>query len=148
MPSDAKVLIAAAYLHDIGYAPKLASTGFHPLDGALHLQALGYKRLAGLVAHHTGAQYEARLRGLESALAKFNDEDSLISAALAYCDLVTGPCGERMIPAQRLADVEVRYGDGSSVTRGLRAAWPELMGMVEKAEGLLQQLGSILAQPR
>jgi len=28
------LLIAAAVLHDIGYAPGLAGTGFHPLDGA------------------------------------------------------------------------------------------------------------------
>jgi hypothetical protein len=28
------VLIDAAYLHDVGYPPKLAATGFHPLDGA------------------------------------------------------------------------------------------------------------------
>jgi HD superfamily phosphodiesterase len=27
-------LVAAAWLHDIGYAPDLAETGFHPLDGA------------------------------------------------------------------------------------------------------------------
>ena len=30
---DGETLIAAAYLHDIGYVPALASTGFHPLDG-------------------------------------------------------------------------------------------------------------------
>jgi hypothetical protein len=31
LPDD---LVAAAWLHDIGYAPELAQTGFHPLDGA------------------------------------------------------------------------------------------------------------------
>jgi hypothetical protein len=30
---DADQLVAAAYLHDIGYAPALVITGFHPLDG-------------------------------------------------------------------------------------------------------------------
>ena len=30
---DADLLEAAAWLHDIGYAPDLAKTGFHPLDG-------------------------------------------------------------------------------------------------------------------
>lgn len=62
-PEDADALVAAAYLHDIGYAHKLAITGFHPLDGARHLRRLGQERLAGLVAHHTRARYEARLRG-------------------------------------------------------------------------------------
>lgn len=33
--SDRKVLVAAAWLHDIGYAPAVSRTGFHPLDGAL-----------------------------------------------------------------------------------------------------------------
>jgi hypothetical protein len=31
--ADRPVLIAAAWLHDIGYAPGLPETGFHPLDG-------------------------------------------------------------------------------------------------------------------
>lgn len=42
-------LEAAAYLHDIGYAPALVQTGFHPLDGARFVRAAGYERLAGLV---------------------------------------------------------------------------------------------------
>ena len=36
---DADVLMAAAYLHDVGYAPELVRSGFHPLDGAQHLLA-------------------------------------------------------------------------------------------------------------
>ena len=31
-------LVAAAWLHDIGYAPELVDTGFHPLDGARYLR--------------------------------------------------------------------------------------------------------------
>jgi putative nucleotidyltransferase with HDIG domain len=31
---DGDVLIAAAYLHDIGYSYELRRTDFHPLDGA------------------------------------------------------------------------------------------------------------------
>ncbi len=56
---DADVLIAAAWLHDIGYAPVLADqgTGFHPLDGARHLRdALNADGLlCRLVAHHSCA---------------------------------------------------------------------------------------------
>ena len=40
------VLVAAAHLHHIGYAPVLVRTGFHPLDGALFLRALGHERMA------------------------------------------------------------------------------------------------------
>ena len=32
--ADADLLEAAAWLHDIGYAPGLAATGLHALDGA------------------------------------------------------------------------------------------------------------------
>ena len=35
---DADLLEAAAWLHDIGYSPELADTGFHPLDGARYLR--------------------------------------------------------------------------------------------------------------
>ncbi|MFC9908282.1 HD domain-containing protein [Streptomyces sp. NPDC127197] len=39
---DRDLLVAAAWLHDIGYAPELRLTGFHPLDGARHLETLGH----------------------------------------------------------------------------------------------------------
>lgn len=55
---DRSYLIAAAYTHDIGYAPSLMNTGFHPLDGARYLRSLGYERLACLVAHHSEARFE------------------------------------------------------------------------------------------
>jgi HD superfamily phosphodiesterase len=60
---EREVLVAAAYLHDLGYAPALIETGFHGLDGARHLRALGHERLAGLVAYHSGARGEAEPRG-------------------------------------------------------------------------------------
>jgi HD superfamily phosphodiesterase len=44
-----EVLLAAAYLHDVGYAPELTKTGFHPLDGARFVREAGHERLAGLV---------------------------------------------------------------------------------------------------
>lgn len=38
---DRSYLIAAAYMHDIGCAPSLMKTGFHPLDGARYIHSLG-----------------------------------------------------------------------------------------------------------
>ena len=35
------VLVSAARLHDIGYAPDVMATGFHPLDGVRYLAGLG-----------------------------------------------------------------------------------------------------------
>src|SRR5689334_21279321 len=36
--ADADLMEAAAWLHDIGYAPSLAVTGLHQLDGARYLR--------------------------------------------------------------------------------------------------------------
>src|SRR5712691_4219171 len=46
---DRADLLAAAYLHDIGYAPSLKKRGFHPLDGACYIRSCGYERIACLV---------------------------------------------------------------------------------------------------
>ena len=136
-PDDGEMLVASAYLHDVGYADDLIESGFHPLDGARHLFALDHARLAGLVAHHTGAKHEAELRGLQDQLANFEDEQTIVSAALAYSDLTTGPDGEPVSPEHRLRDVESRYGEDSPVTAGLVAAWPKLMEAVAEVEDLL-----------
>lgn len=52
---DAVLLVAAAALHDVGYAPRLAVTGFHPLDGARFLrdEHSADERLGRLVANHS-----------------------------------------------------------------------------------------------
>src|SRR2546427_9810908 len=92
--SDSTDLVVAAYLHDIGYAPELKETGFHPLDGARYLRSLGYERLASLVAHHSEARFEAQLRGHEHELAAFPRERSAIADALTYCDITTGSTGQ------------------------------------------------------
>lgn len=56
-------LIIAAWLHDIGYAPDLVETGFHPLDGARFLRRLGFDgQVVNLVAYHSCAQIEADVR--------------------------------------------------------------------------------------
>src|SRR5436190_18196022 len=39
-------LIAAAYMHDIGYAPELQRTGLHSIDGALWLHSHNQEHLA------------------------------------------------------------------------------------------------------
>jgi predicted hydrolase (HD superfamily) len=53
-------LVAAAWLHDIGYAPELVESGFHPLDGARYLRRQGVDaQIVNLVAHHSCAYIEA-----------------------------------------------------------------------------------------
>jgi hypothetical protein len=137
---DRVALLAAAWLHDVGYAPSVADTGFHPLDGARHVRRLGQERLAGLVAHHSAANVEAVLRGLSDELAEFPDEASTTTAALAYCDMLTGPTGEAVSLDERIADVQGRYGAGHVVPRSLREARPALVRSIELIEGKLRQL--------
>src|SRR5690606_38331824 len=83
-PSEAPLLIAAAWLHDIGYSPEIARTGFHPLDGARHLRAIGASaRLCALVAQHSAAAVDAEIRGLRVVLeSEFPAERSLVAEAL------------------------------------------------------------------
>src|SRR6266511_2767052 len=72
---DQAMLVGAAYLHDIGYARSLTRFGFHALDGAEYLRGQGQERLASLVAHHSGARFEAEERGLAEELTGFELED-------------------------------------------------------------------------
>jgi hypothetical protein len=138
---EADVLIAAAYLHDIGYAATLARTRFHPLDGALHLRDLGEERLAGLVAYHSGAEAEARLRGLGDPLGRFDRERSDVADALTYCDMTTAPDGSVVGVDDRLADVENRYSADDPVVVALRVARPEIQRAVDAIEARLAQAG-------
>jgi HD superfamily phosphodiesterase len=62
LPDD---LVTAAWLHDIGYVPELAETGFHPRDGARYLRRVGAGgQVVSLVAYHSWAQIEADVGGL------------------------------------------------------------------------------------
>jgi hypothetical protein len=135
---DRNYLVAAAYLHDIGYAPDLQRTGLHQLDGARYLRSLGAKRLARLVAHHSEARFEIRLRGFGEELAAYKREKSWVSDALTYCDLTTGPTGLPMTFEDRVAEVEQRYGE-SEVVEALRQATPYLLGALERTEDRLRQ---------
>ena len=131
-------LVCAAWLHDIGYAPAMAVTGFHPLDGARFLAASGVsKRLADLVAHHSCAALEAELRGLAAELAEFDNERGAIRDALWYCDITTSPAGEPVAVAERIAEIKQRYGPEHLVTRFITLATPDLLAAVGRIEQLL-----------
>jgi hypothetical protein len=142
---DWELLLAAAYMHDIGYAVDLRGSGFHPLDGARWLRARGNERLACLVAHHSGARFEAEVRGLADALNAFPEERSPTADALSYCDLTTDPAGQEVTPAARLAEIDSRYGGNSDVARGMEAAAAELAALVARTEDRLAGAGVVVA---
>jgi hypothetical protein len=140
LPSEqGELLVASAYLHDVGYAPPLTVTGFHPLDGAVWLRSLGLdERLVGLVAHHSCACIEACLHQLDVRLAReFPRDDSLPHDALLYCDLTTGTTGQPLTLDERLADIRSRYGEDHVVTRFVNQAEPEMRAAAGRAEALL-----------
>src|SRR5690349_18139930 len=94
---SAESLMSAAWLHDIGYAPAVRDTGFHPLDGARYLDRHRWpSRLSALVAHHSGACFVSAVRNLTTELASFDREESAVSDALTYADQTVGPGGRRM----------------------------------------------------
>jgi putative nucleotidyltransferase with HDIG domain len=119
--ADQDLLVAAGYLHDIGYAPQLSSTGFHPLDGARWIRNHSIPdRLARLVAHHSCAIYEAQVRGLDKTLlAEFEPEQSATYDALVFCDMTVGPTGELVSFDERIAEIISRYGPAHEVTRAI-----------------------------
>ncbi len=138
-PDQAELLLAAAYLHDVGYAPELAQTGFHPLDGARFVRANGHERLAGLVAYHSGAEVEAAERDLVRDLAEFEDERSVVSRALTYCDLTTDSEGRLVEAASRLGEIRERYGTASPEGRAVERSAAALREDVRAMEAILSE---------
>lgn len=139
---DRDLLVAAAYLHDIGYAPPLTVTGFHPLDGARWIRDSGHEgRLACLVAHHSCAIHEARVRGLdETLLAEFALEDSATYDALVFCDMTTGPTGNTVLFEDRISEIRQRYGPDHAVTVALDSAYSSLAACCERTIGRLDEV--------
>jgi HD domain len=138
---DAELLLAAAYLHDVGYAPELVQTGFHPVDGARFVRACGHGRLAALVAYHSGAAAEAGERGLAAELSGFEDERSVVSRALTYCDLTTDSDGRPVEPRGRFAEIRRRYGQAAPQARALKRSQPALLDDVRTMEAMLSERG-------
>jgi len=132
---DRDLLVVAAWWHDLGYAPGLVQTGFHPIDGARYLAANGHSpRLCALVAHHSAATFEARQRGLTEELAGWPREESALADALWTADMTTGPRGEVLQYHERLAEIFYRYGEDSIVGRAMANARPSIEVAIERTE--------------
>ena len=144
LPRDGDVLIAAAYLHDIGYSCELRRTGFHPIDGAFHLRDRGHNRVARLVAHHSSSQYAADLLGLTTQLRLFPCEDSFLMDVLTYCDMTTDPNGQGVSLDERLMEVTVRYGKDHPIAQALDKAEPRLRASVRRVEECLTSQSNLV----
>ena len=137
-PADRELLVVAAWWHDLGYAPDLVQTGFHPIDGARYLAAKGHSpRLCGLVAHHSAATFEAAERGLEAELAEWPHENGPVADALWTADMTTGPQGEHFAYPERLAEILDRYDRNSIVGLAMSRAQPSIQAAIERTNGRL-----------
>nr|WP_032767618.1 HD domain-containing protein [Streptomyces griseus] len=144
---DAELLEAAAVLHDIGYAPELAKTGFHPLDGARYLRDVAHadERIVRLVAHHSCAWMEAEARGMRDELeAEFPREHPDLADALCYCDMNTTPDGTSTNPVDRVDEIAGRYGPDSLIGTFIRRAEPEILACTAR---VVLRLAEVKRQP-
>ncbi|MEV0461433.1 HD domain-containing protein [Nocardia tengchongensis] len=132
--------VTAAYLHDVGYGYPVS--GFHPLDGAELLSARGYSPVVCyLVAFHSGSTVEAEVRGIDaSALEQFALSTEVPGIDIAndlvwWADMTTGPTGETVTLDERLAEIRVRYPEGTLVRTAIDRSEPLLRGAVQRASG-------------
>ncbi|MFG2477973.1 HD domain-containing protein [Streptomyces fagopyri] len=145
--ADAELLEAAAVLHDIGYSPDLAKTGFHPLDGARYLREVADadERVVHLVAHHSCAWMEAEARGLHEELeSEFPRASAHLNDALCYCDMNTTPDGAPTNPIDRINEIAGRYGPDSLIGTFIRRAEPEILASTAR---VLERVAAAKRQP-
>ncbi|MGK5529668.1 HD domain-containing protein [Streptomyces sp. URMC 129] len=144
MGGDAELLQCAAVLHDIGYSPAIAETGFHPLDGARYLRDVEQAdpRICNLVAHHSCALIEAEERSLADELSgEFRLEEPHLVEALVYCDMTTTPDGKVTTAEERLQEIFSRYGPEHLVTRSIERAAPQILAASRSISEKLAALG-------
>lgn len=140
--AEQELLRAAAVVHDVGYAPRLALTGFHPLDGARYLEQQGFpKRLCSMVAHHSCSYREAELRGFSVELSNWNDEATAVRDALWWADMTTTPDGRPTNVVDRIAEIQARYGPEHLVSIFICQARLELVAAVDRTEERLRAAG-------
>lgn len=130
-------LLAAAWTHDVGHAPSVRVTGFHPLDGARFLRDQDFpESVVSLVAFHSGAPAEASVRDIEG-LSEFAAPDRDVLDALTFCDLTTGPDGSAVAARDRLDEVLARYGPDDPVYRAVNSSRGDLLAAVGRVEAWL-----------
>lgn len=138
--AESDAVVAAAWLHDIGYAPRLRRTGMHAIDGALFLDLLGAPtELVSLVAFHTGAEYEAHERGLVDQLIQFDPPSQHLLESLTYVDLTTDVDGQPVTVQERVHGILTRYEPQHPVHRAVTRSRAYLEACASRAAARLGQ---------
>lgn len=131
-PAMADRLELAALLHDVGRALDPDDNEPHGFVGARFLDEFGLDDVAPLVAHHSGARFEAAARGMSDRDRWITAEPDLL-AILTFLDRATSATGEPVSLAERRQDIATRHGEGSLQLRIFDATLPE----VRRAQKLL-----------
>jgi len=137
-------LVAAAWLHDVGYSRELQRTGFHPLDGARHLWGGSWPgEIVGLVAQHSGAWFVAEVRGLGARLAvhRVARQDPLLDL-LTYADQTVGLGGVPMTVEERIEEAYRRRGPDSPSGRAYPVRRPYLLAVAARVQERLRSGGA------
>lgn len=127
-------VLTAALLHDVGYTPTLVETGFHPVDGAQALRAMGFGPVVcDLVVTHTGSRWEATARGLTLTLIDdLSDERAAPWRPLVmWADMTTSPTGSTVTPRERVEEIVSRYVPGDPVHSYVTEHGDEMVDLAE-----------------
>jgi putative nucleotidyltransferase with HDIG domain len=138
---DAALIESAAWLHDIGYAQTVAHVGFHPVDGARFLrdETEADEMICRLVAHHTGAEVEAEVRGLPPLAPEFPPPPKRLLDAVTYCDMTASADGQVVDIEQRLGEILTRYPTDHVVYRSIQQSSPLLRAATYRTNERLQR---------
>ena len=142
-PREARrLLLACAWLHDVGYG--LGPGELHSLAAARALRHAGHETMARIVAHHSGSALAARLDGrppVENEFPVPQGLDADLSALLDIADLTTSPTGAAVTPGRRLLEMAERRGTADARVRVLvdtvdrMRQDPDLRALVERVSG-------------
>ncbi|MGW5149850.1 HD domain-containing protein [Rhodococcus koreensis] len=139
-PDEGEILVAAAWLHDIGYSTRVRESGFHPLDGARYLRRRDWPaRVCDLVAHHSGSRFVAVIRGLTGELAEFGYVQDAVSDALTVADKTTGLDGAELDLEVRLRGMLSRHDPASPSARAHGAREPYFRAAFDRVEERLRR---------
>ena len=149
LAKDADAIVAAAWLHDVGYAPSIAMTGFHPVDGARFAKSAGMPPLVvSLIAHHSGASAEAIERGLNAELAEFDRPPRDVLDVVTYADMTTAPDGTPIDADMRVSEILSRYSSDDPVHAAVSRSSDELLAAVARIKDQLRLAPAGASQPR
>ena len=120
---EPETVVVAALLHDIGYSPVIARTGFHPLDGALFLAREGWPdAVVLLVAHHSHAAVLAPYYGVQQHMELLDHAHGRVDDIITFSDLRAGTDGMGADPRHRVEEMRRRHADRTFVPDDVRDA--------------------------